>query len=108
MKTFDDLVFVQTYRKKNHGVNQWNAHLEIKPGLVLSVAYGSGVYSTMNDDEPETFEVALFFGNDMVPLDTFDEVLGWQSKDHINNLIEQITNNENFVKEKIDIYHEQQ
>ena len=108
MKTFDDLVFVQVYEKKRHGRSQWNAQLELRPGLVLSVVYGSGVYSTMNDDQPETFEVALFFGNDTVPLSKFDEVLGWQTEDHINNLIEQITNNENFVKEKIHIYHEQQ
>lgn len=107
MKTFEDLNFSQTYQRRKHGVDQWNARLEIKPGLVLSVAYGSGVYSTMNDDEPDTFEVALFFGNDMVPLSKFDDVLGWQSKDHINNLIEQITNNDNFVKDRIDIYHEQ-
>ena len=108
MKTFEDLRFIETYQKKKHGVSQWNAQLEIRPGLVLSVAYGHGVYSTMNNDEPETYEVALFFGNDFVPLSKFDDVLGWQSKDHINHLIEQITNNENFVKERIDIYHEQQ
>ena len=106
MKTFDDLNFTQSYQKKKHGVNQWNAWLEIRPGLVLSVAYGSGVYSTMNNDEPETFEVALMFGNDFVPLSKFDEVLGWQSKDHINNLIRQITENENFVKDTMDIYYE--
>ena len=106
MKTFEDLEFIQTYRKKKHGVNQWNAQLEIRPGLVLSVAYGSGVFSTMNDDQPETYEVALFFGNDIVPLTKFDEVLGWQTKDHINNLIEQIIKNKNYVKETIDKHHE--
>ena len=107
MKTFEDLTFTQVYKKKKHGVEQWNAHLDLGCGLTLSVAYGSGVYSSLNDDdEPETFEVALWFGRDLVPLQTTDEVLGWQSKDHINNLIEQIVNNKNFVKEKIEKYHE--
>lgn len=107
MKSFDDLNFVQTYRKKRHGVEQWNAHLDLERGLTLSVAYGTGVYSNMNtDNQPETYEVALFFGNDIVPLTKFDEVLGWQTKDHINNLIEQIIKNKNFVKETIDKHHE--
>lgn len=107
MKSFNDIEFFQSRRKKIHGCDQWNAQLDLGKGLVLSVAYGSGVYSDTEGPGPKTYEVALFFGNDMVPLSKFDEVLGWQTEDHINNLIKQITEDENFVKNAIDIYHEQ-
>ena len=104
MKTFEDLDFIKMKVARNHV--QWNAQLDLGCGLILSVAYGDYVYSSMISGEPETYEVALWFGNDLVPLASTDEVLGWQTKDHINHLIEQISNNKNFVKEKMDKYYE--
>ena len=101
MVTFDDLQFIQTMSGPQ--LNRWNARLELGNGLMLSVAYGDTVYSGASvSGEPQTYEVALFFGNDFVPLQVHDDVIGWVAPEEINKLIKEIQSDPEFVKKKID------
>lgn len=106
MVTFDDLQFVKTMSGPQ--MNRWNAQLEIGNGLTLSVAYGDMIYSTQKGDEPQTYEVALFFGNDFVPLQVYDDVIGWMSPEEIDSLIKEIQSDPEFVKKRIDAKEEYQ
>ena len=93
MKTFKDLVF-----KKHKVCKGIQASLEIKPNVFISVVAGEGMYSTSRNgvkkavdkvEDVSSFEVAIFdqdgefIGDDMV--------LGWQSREDINKLIEKFS-----------------
>ena len=91
MKTFEDLKFKE---KKSGGVY---ARLEFDNGYVLSVVASKNHYCTpkknlTNPGDYLYFEVAVFspdsgkFTREFFE-DHDDDVLGWQSKDQINNLI---------------------
>lgn len=74
---------------------------KFKKELLLSVVAGDGLYSLprekhLNPDDFSKFEVAIldengFCTKDFVP-DANDDVLGWQTRDDINTLIETIIN----------------
>lgn len=90
-KTFEDLEF------KRHAVQAdgVQARLDLRNGLQISVvamkdrdqSFG-GLYGNASKG---TYEVAVF-GNDdsMLPLASFDDVLGWQTKDDINKLMDNL------------------
>ena len=85
------------------------AYDKVPHSWILSCMTMCGISPTIINLFDTSFQqsyVNLMFGNDFVPLNKFDDVLGWQSKDHINNLIRQITENENFVKDTMDLYYE--
>lgn len=81
MRTFDDLTF------KPHPVvpGGIRSKMELKNGYEISVVGGPGLYG----DGKKTFEVAVFDrqGN-MLELSDYDQVLGYQSKDDITNIIQ--------------------
>lgn len=91
MKTFKDLKFKE---KKSGGVY---ARLEFDNGYILSVVAGSFLYCTPRTDfstpsDYSSFEVAVFSpGGGAFTREFFEDhdndVLGWQSRDQINNLI---------------------
>jgi len=106
MKTFDDLQFIQTMNRKEHGRDCWHAECDLGRGLEFSAVYGEGTYSEVNDDgDPTSYEIAVKFGYDMVPLQSFEDVLGWQSPDHINKIMMDIQLDKDFVKDKVDAKH---
>lgn len=81
MRTFDDLIF-KPHPVVSGGVR---AKMELKNGYEISVVGGHGLYG----DGKKTFEVAVFDrqGN-MLELSDYDQVLGYQSKDDITNIIQ--------------------
>jgi hypothetical protein len=104
MKTFDDLEF-----KKQPHRNAFQATCDLGKGLTLSVVYGEGNYSDVSVVDgvkiPESYEIAMFFGNDFVPLQQHDDVLGWQTPDHINKIMNEAQTDPDFVKSRIDLKH---
>jgi len=103
MKTFDDLEFEQIYSKETHGREAWQAQCELGRGLELSVVYGDGNYCDYDSHgSPATYEVAVLFGRDYVPLQAFDDVLGWQTPELIDQLIIDIRSDPAYVKKRVD------
>ena len=93
MLIFEDLVF----EKKFGGVGV--AHT-FDNGITISVQAGSGNYSTPREDltssdQFSSFEVAIWDEDgDWITKEFFpdnnDDVIGWQSREDINNLIKKI------------------
>ena len=94
MLIFEDLVF----EKKFGGVGV--AHT-FDNGITISVQAGSGNYSTPREDltssdQFSSFEVAIWDEDgDWITKEFFpdnnDDVIGWQSREDINNLIEKLS-----------------
>jgi hypothetical protein len=95
MKTFNDLEF----REQRQCSDSFQALLELGNGLTISVVHGPGKYSNAEKDE---YEVAVFFGNDFVPLQVYDDVIGWQRSDEITSLMKEAQEDEDFVRSRID------
>jgi len=94
MKTFDDLKF--TY---DDSIKRWSASLTLDNGYLFSVIAGdindgwSTPYGTYQND---TFEVAVFSDQldengdrKMIPIGSYDDVLGWQKPVDISKLMRQ-------------------
>ena len=94
MKTFRDLEF---------NVNGWgglNAKLKFDNGFTLSVVAGTSAYSTPRESLPspelfQAFEVAVFnsdgeFTREFFSEDHNDDVLGWQDRSEIAELMSRI------------------
>lgn len=70
------------------------ARLDLRNGLQISVvamkdkdqSFG-GLYGNASKG---TYEVAVFRNDSMLPLASFDDVLGWQTKDDINKLMDNL------------------
>jgi hypothetical protein len=100
MKTFKDITFKPIPRSVP---GHYQSQTDLGNGLTLSVVYGGGTYSDVNKDgKPMTYEAALFFGNDFVPLSTCDDVIGWRSESEIDSLLHEIQSDEEFVKNRVD------
>ena len=94
MKTFKDLVF---HPNRTGGVN---SRTDFDNGFSLSVIAGGLAYSTPRKDSSDPnffkqFEVAVFAPNgDWATRDFFpdhdDDVLGWQDRDEITELMSRI------------------
>ena len=102
IKTFNDIEF--TYDER---MERYLSKTELGRGLVLSVVYGGpGNYCEMavidGEQVPVSFEAALFFGNDFVPLTPHDDVIGWQTAEEITALMNTIQTDKNFVRQKVD------
>ena len=92
MTTFNDLIF------KNHDY-MINAHHVFDNNWEISVSAGSGNYCTPKESNLDSsaysaFEVAIFNPNgdfatsEVLQID--DNVVGWQGREDINNIIEMI------------------
>lgn len=81
MKTFDDLEF----EPHPNGLGGKIAQMELGNGYKISVVGGGrGLYG----DGETTFEVAMFNrAGEMITLGENDQVLGWQTKDQVNEII---------------------
>mgnify|MGYP003152931657 FL=1 len=98
MKTFEDI----EWKKHQLGPGFIQGLLMLDSGIELSIVAGSGMYSNskagvskpvdiMKIDEIVSFEVCIF--NDDGFLEAMDdEVLGWQSREDINELIKKHSN----------------
>lgn len=97
MKTFNDITFQP--HPFSGGIK---GQLKFDNGWILSVIAGSGFYSTPGKDlkDPKdfsAFEIAVFtpkgdFGTFDVVEDATDDVIGWVTRDGINDIITKITN----------------
>ncbi len=93
MKTFKDVVF------KQHKISKGSIQglLMLDNGIELSIVAGEGMYSTGKGgvreavnkvEDASTFEVAIFDQDGkFIPADN-DMVLGWQSREDIDKLIQ--------------------
>lgn len=82
MKRFKDLQF----KPMNDKQRAFNATLTLGD-LDISVGYGEGLYGS--GPAYDTYEVAVWDNNTdkTVPLSSSDDVLGWQHKNEIDNLM---------------------
>lgn len=93
--TFENIVF------ESHGAGGIKGKLKVN-GHVLSVIAGAGFYSSPRENlttpnEFTEFEVAVFdergnFVTNGFIEDINDDVIGWQTREDINNIIEIILN----------------
>jgi hypothetical protein len=89
-KTFSDLDF-NAHRTTNNAIQ---AKLDLGNGIEISVvahkdkqpSFG-GLYG---DASNGTYEVAVFHNHDFVPLSVADDVIGWQTEDDINELLDNL------------------
>lgn len=93
--TFDNIIF-----SKNRFGDGISAKVQFDNGVVMSIIAGKGAYSNpreakFHSDDFRSFEVAIldvegnFITRDFVP-DAHDDVLGWVSREKINELITKI------------------
>ena len=93
VRTFSDLEF-NDHANVPNGVQ---AKLDLGNGFEISVV-------SMKDKEPQfgglygnaskgTYEVAMFLNGSMLPLASFDDVLGWQDADAITRLMREAQTN---------------
>jgi hypothetical protein len=86
MKNFNKLVF----EAHPVGLGGVIAQMKLDNGYTISVVGGrKGLYG----DGMNTFEVAIFDRtNEMIMLSENDQVLGWQTKQEVNDIIEKFNN----------------
>jgi hypothetical protein len=86
MKTFDDLKF----KLHPNGMGGILGQMELGNGYKISVVGGGkGLYG----DGKTTFEVAMFDRiGEMIKLGENDQVLGWQTKEQVNEIIKKFEN----------------
>jgi hypothetical protein len=85
MKTFNDLTFTKHPNGMNGAVQ---AKLILDNNITLSGVGGSGLYG----DGIESFEVGAWHNdtNDWIRLSDYDDVIGWQSKEDIDQIIQRL------------------
>ena len=105
IKDFVDLDF-KAHRTTNNAIQ---AKLDLGNGIQISVV-------SHKDNEPSfgglygnaskgTYEVAVFHNDDFVPLSTADDVIGWQTKDDINDLMSKLQGDPDKIHDFIDGLH---
>jgi len=104
-KTFTDLDF-HAHRTTRNAIQ---AKLDLGNRIQISVvshkdnepSFG-GLYGNASNG---TYEVAVFQDDDFVPLSTADDVIGWQTKDDINDLMSKLQGDPDKVGDFIDGLH---
>ena len=87
MKTFDDLTFNSHPSAKDLGIQ---AGMAFDNGYSISVVSNVEGGQHFYGDHPDTYEVAIFNQRgDFVPLQPFDDVLGWQDRMQVSKLMSQ-------------------
>jgi hypothetical protein len=104
-KTFADLNF------KAHGNNPNAVQAKLDLGNKLEISVVSmkgketefgGLYGSVLAG---TYEVAVFYKNNMLPLSAYDDVLGWKTDADINDLMGKLQGNIDKVGDFIDSLH---
>ena len=87
LKTFDDLDFQPHAHAKDMGVQ---ASMTFDNGYSISVVANDEGGDCFYGIYPDTFEVAVFNQRgDFVPLQPYDDVLGWQDSLQVSKLMSQ-------------------
>ena len=106
IKNFSDLVF-NTHANNPDGVQ---AILSLGNDLSISVvsmkSKGTQYGGLYGDASNGTYEVAVFHKNDMLPLNSFDDVLGWQTEDEVTELMGNLQGRQADVAGFIEQMHE--
>lgn len=98
MKTFDDLTFNPHPSAKDLGVQ---ASITFDNGYAISVVSNVDGGQCFYGNHPDTYEVAIFNQRgDFVPLQTCDDVLGWQDRMQVSKLMSQFQQ-DGFQHEKL-------
>ena len=103
--TFSDLV-LNAHANVTNGVQ---AKLDLGNGIeisVVSMKKKEGEFGGLYGDVSEgTYEVAVFQGNAMQPLSAWDDVIGWQTKAEITELMGKLQGEQDDVSAFIDQLH---
>jgi|APSaa5957512535_1039671.scaffolds.fasta_scaffold415932_2 hypothetical protein len=104
MKTFNDLKF-KPHRNGQRG--SVHAQMDLGNGYVLSVVAGEGNRMGNNSqighglyNDEGTYEIAVFENGEFTKISSSDDVLGWQSPEEIDVLIEEIVSTPDKFKER--------
>ena len=84
MKRFKDLVFIRDEHLHSVGIRKYYASTDIGT-YSLSVIYGDSCYG--NGHDSDTFEVSVYQGDDVVPLESDTDVSGWMTSSEIDCLM---------------------
>ena len=103
---FHNIIFK---RRDGIGLGGFKSRTHFTNGLSLSVSAGEGIYCSPREDRSSinqylTFEIAVFDADDNFITKTFfpdhnDDVVGWLSRDEINDLMDRISNHGNPQKD---------
>jgi len=103
---FHNIIFK---RRDGIGLGGFKSRTHFTNGLSLSVSAGEGIYCSPREDRSSinqylTFEIAVFDADDNFITKTFfpdhnDDVVGWLSRDEINDLMDRISNHGNPPKD---------
>jgi hypothetical protein len=81
--TFSDLKF-QPHAHVSDGIMaKLNLGNDFEVSVVSMLDKDGSFGSLYGNASKGTYEVAMFYKNDMIPLGLHDDVLGWQSKDQV-------------------------
>jgi hypothetical protein len=87
MKTFNDLTFNPHPSAKDLGIQ---AGITFDNGYAISVVSNVDGGQCFYGNHPDTYEVAIFNQRgDLVPLQPYDDVLGWQDRMQVSKLMSQ-------------------
>ena len=100
----DSVIIIYMNNRKTFSDLDFNAHANVPNGVqaklelgndievsVVSMKKRDGHYGGLYGDVSEgTYEVAVFRHGDMLPLSPFDDVIGWQTEDELNTLLDNL------------------
>tara|TARA_Y100000590_G_C15549816_1_gene950439 strand:- start:485 stop:898 length:414 start_codon:yes stop_codon:yes gene_type:complete len=101
-KTFSDLEF-NAHANHPNGVQAKldlgnNTEISVVSMLTRESEFG-GLYG---DVSKGTYEVAVFQGDNMIPLSAWDDVIGWRTEDEITELMSKLQNGQDDTQAFID------
>ena len=101
-KTFSDLIF-NAHANTPNGVQ---AKLDLGNNTeisVVSMTKREGSFGGLYGDVSKgTYEVAVFQGDNMIPLSAWDDVIGWRTEDEITELMSKLQNGQDDTQAFID------
>lgn len=103
MNKFKDIKFKQDTKYPHEDFDQspkYNATYTAGE-LHLSVAYGGGCYG--DGPKVDSYEIALFNGDDFVKLTEYDTVAGWMTAVEIDKIIDVMDNNPTYLTNRLEL-----
>ena len=101
-KTFSDLIF-NAHANTPNGVQ---AKLDLGNNTeisVVSMTKREGSFGGLYGDVSKgIYEVAVFQGDNMIPLSAWDDVIGWRTEDEITELMSKLQNGQDDTQAFID------
>jgi hypothetical protein len=84
IKNFNDLVFNSHANHPNGVQAKLDLGNNTEISVVSNIGEGSGLYGNVSEG---TYEVAVFHNDNMIPLATYDDVIGHQTEEQLTELM---------------------